>query len=160
VTRRASLDVFLDGVLSRTLMLDVPTGIGAREELDFGYGSDADPLYRVRIERLPNRREVNGIVVPSLPVFAALECNVCGFRHQVDGFKPRQEVRIVAVDEKDPQCRLGMYGQIVSWSQYGGPITYYVRVHVGDDPTWSWHEDGSQGPYRFAYFEPCALEAA
>lgn len=155
--RIALITVAVDRRIEQTITMDVPTGIGARSSWDFGRGTDSDPAYRVIIERFPNRRVANGIVLPSISVFSDRECS-CGFRHQVDGFKPGQNVEIVAVDAGDPQCRLGMVGKIVSWSQYGGPIAYHVRIYVGDDPVWSIHPD-ARGPYLFAYFAPCELEA-
>jgi len=67
--------------------------------------------------------------------FSELPCRDCGWRHQLDAFKPLERVEIV---------ELGVVGIVLEWSQYGCPV--YVRVQFENDVRRN--------------FSPCELEHA
>lgn len=80
--------------------------------------------------------------------FSEKECPVCGWRHQVDAFRPGERVRVLSQHrEAEGANYVGCVGRVVSWTHYGGPV--YVRV-VFYPP-----DSDSSGKENF---EPCELE--
>lgn len=84
--------------------------------------------------------------------FQSEPCDLCGWRHRLDDWKPQQKPRqrvetLVEAGFMDT-VPAGSIGTVIEWSQYGGPL--HVRVEF------PWRDEYGY-PVR-ANYRPCQLE--
>ena len=84
--------------------------------------------------------------------FSSIPCH-CGWRHQIDAFKPGTKVRVLSQSRQGEADWVGCVGTVREWSQYGGPV--YVRVEFREQC-----EAVNCGAVHYTRhnFDPCELE--